>query len=136
MALSLNYRNPKETIIDRIRTNSIAVVFCLLSVVASVSGACGDLLNAPKIEVSWGKNVDKKIRKHIDQVRNRGDVVDDIPSPGKSGIERVQEIIRQRVAQGGGRPTTYAGEAATAFEGGGVTYILRENGEFWTILKN
>lgn len=86
--------------------------------------------------MTWGKNVNTKIRKHIDQVRKRGDVVDDIPTPGKGGIERVQEIIRDRVAQGGGRPTTYAGEAATAFDDGGVTYILRENGEFWTILKN
>lgn len=87
-------------------------------------------------EVSFGKNVDKKIRKHIDQVRNRGPVKEDIPSPGRRGIERVQEIIRQRVAQGGGRATTFADEPAIAFEDGGVTYIFRPSGEFWTILVN
>jgi len=87
-------------------------------------------------EVSFGKNFDKKPRKHIDQVRNRGPVKEDFPSPGRGGTERVEEIIRLRVAQGGGRATTYAGEAAIAFEDGGVTYNFRLNGEFWTILVN
>jgi hypothetical protein len=87
-------------------------------------------------EVSFGKNFDKKVRKHIDQVRNRGSMKEDIPSPGNGGIERVQEIIQQRVAQGGGRATIYAGDPAISFEDGGVTYIFRPNGEFWTILGN
>ena len=84
--------------------------------------------------VTFGKNFDKKIRKHIDQVRNRGDVQD--PIPGKGGIERLEQIIRERVSRGGGRETTFAGETAVAFEDGGVTYIFRTNGEFWTILVN
>jgi hypothetical protein len=84
--------------------------------------------------VNFGKNFDKKVRKHIDQVRNRGPVKENTPSPGKGGTERVQEIIQQRVARGGGRATTYAGEPAVAFEDGGVTYIFRRNGVFWTIL--
>jgi RHS repeat-associated protein len=87
-------------------------------------------------EVRFGKNFDTKCRKHIDQIRNRGPVREDIPSPGRGGRERVQEIIRQRVAQGGGRATTYADEPAIAYEDGGVTYIFRPNGEFWTILRN
>jgi len=86
--------------------------------------------------INFGKNFDKKVRKHIDQVRNRGATKEDIPAPGRGGIERVQEIIRERVARGGGRATTYAGEPAIAFEDGGVTYIFRRNGEFWTILGN
>ncbi len=95
-----------------------------------------DFLDTIISEVIFGKNFGKKIRKHIDQVRKRGDVVDNIPSPGKGGIERVEQIIKERVANGGGRITTYAGERAIAFEDGGVTYILRKGGEFWTILSN
>ncbi len=91
------------------------------------------LLGGP---VRFGDNFDKKVRKHIDQVRNRGPVREAIPSPAKGGIERVQQIIRDRVAQGDGRGTTFAGEAAVAFEDGGVTYIFRPTGEFWTILGN
>lgn len=86
--------------------------------------------------ISFGDNFAKKVRKHIDQVRNRGGVKDPIPSPGNGGIEEVERIIRERVAKGGGRATTFAGEAAIAFEDGGVTYIFRPNGEFWTILGN
>jgi hypothetical protein len=60
-----------------------------------------------------------------------------IPSPGKGGTARVEQIIRERIARGdGGRPTTYAGEPAIAFEDGGVTYIFHPNGVFWTILAN
>jgi hypothetical protein len=40
------------------------------------------------------------------------------------------------VAQGAGRATTFAGESAVAFEDGGVTYIFKSTGEFWTILGN
>jgi hypothetical protein len=86
--------------------------------------------------VEFGKNFDKKVRKHIDQVRKRVNPPEDIPSPGRGGIERVRQIIQERVAQGGGRETTYAGAAAVAFEDGGVTYIFRADGEFWTILGN
>jgi hypothetical protein len=88
------------------------------------------------VEPSFGKNFDKKVRKHIDQIRNRGPIKEDIPSPGQGGIDRVEEIIRDRVALGGGRAATYADEPAIAFEDGGVTYIFRLNGEFWTILGN
>jgi hypothetical protein len=42
----------------------------------------------------------------------------------------------ERVAKGGGRATTFADEPAVAFEDGGVTYIFKPNGEFWTILGN
>jgi len=91
------------------------------------------VLNGP---VSFGKNFATKVRKHIDQIRNRGAVEEDIPSPGHGGLERVEQIIRDRVAKGGGRTTTYAGEPAVAFEDGGVTYIFRPNGEFWTVLGN
>ncbi|MGZ3302362.1 MAG: hypothetical protein ACXVCF_18945 [Isosphaeraceae bacterium] len=86
--------------------------------------------------VQLGKNFEKKVRKHIDQVRNRVTPPEDIPSPGKGGIKRVAEIIHERVAKGGGREATYAGETVVAFEDGGVTYIFRSNGEFWTILDN
>jgi hypothetical protein len=91
------------------------------------------LLGGP---VTFGSNFAKKVRKHIDQVRNRGPVHEAIPSPARGGIERVQQIIRDRVARGVGRTTTFAGEAAVAYEDGGVTYILRPSGEFWTILGN
>ena len=86
--------------------------------------------------VQLGKNLEKKVRKHIDQVRNRVTPPEDIPSPGTGGIKRVAEIIHERVAKGGGREATYAGETVVAFEDGGVTYIFRSNGEFWTILGN
>jgi hypothetical protein len=86
--------------------------------------------------VQFGKNFEKKVRKHIDQVRNRVTPPEEIPSPGNGGFERVAGIIQERVAEGGGRETTYAGESAVAFEDGGVTYIFRPNGEFWTILGN
>jgi hypothetical protein len=95
--------------------------------------AAPPLLTGP---ITFGENFAKKVRKHIDQVRNRGPVQEDIPSPGRGGLERVERIIRDRVATGAGRATTYAGEAAVAFEDGGVTYIFRTNGEFWTILGN
>ena len=97
------------------------------------AGNAAKALSGP---VTFGKNFDTKVRKHIDQVRNRGPIKDPIPSPGKGGIERIEQIIRDRVAQGGGRATSYADEAAVAFEDGGVTYIFRPNGEFWTILGN
>jgi hypothetical protein len=91
------------------------------------------LLRGP---VTFGENFAKKVRKHIDQVRNRGPVKEAIPAPNRGGIERVERIIRDRVALGAGRRTTYAGEPAVAFEDGGVTYIFRADGEFWTILGN
>ena len=99
----------------------------------AVSASGRSLLSGP---VTFGENFAKKVRKHIDQVRSRGPVKEAIRSPNRGGIERVEQIIRDRVAEGGGRPTTYAGEAAVAFEDGGVTYILRAGGEFWTILGN
>lgn|SRR5487761_1813375 len=86
--------------------------------------------------LQFGENFPKKVRKHIDQVRHRGPVKDNIPSPGDGGIERVEQIIRDRVALGGGRLTTFADERALAFEDGAVTYIIREDGTFWTILSN
>jgi hypothetical protein len=88
------------------------------------------------VEPRFGKNFDKKVRKHIDQIRNRGPVKEDIPSPGKGGIDRVEEIIRERAVLGGARAATYADEPVLAFEDGGVTYIFRLDGEFWTILGN
>jgi hypothetical protein len=84
----------------------------------------------------FGQNFAKKVRKHIDQVRNRGPVREPIPSPAAGGIERVEEIIRDRVGRGGGRTTAFASDPAFAFDDGGVTYIFRPNGEFWTILGN
>jgi hypothetical protein len=86
--------------------------------------------------VSFGKNFITKVRKHINQVRSRGPVLEDIPSPGRGGAERVAQIIQDRVAQGGGRDTTFADKPAVAFEDEGVTYLFRPNGEFWTILGN
>lgn len=47
-AESPNYLKQKETAIDRKRTNSLVVAFCLLSVVAWESVAYGGLLNAPR----------------------------------------------------------------------------------------
>jgi hypothetical protein len=84
----------------------------------------------------FGKNFEKKVRKHIDQVRKRSSPPEDIPSPGKGGTQRVEQIIRDRLAQGPGRDTTFAGEAVVAFDDQGVTYIFRLSGEFWTILGN
>lgn len=86
--------------------------------------------------LQFGQNFAKKVRKHIDQVRRRRPVMEDVAPPGKSGIDRVEQIIRDRVALGGGRPTTFAGEAAEAFGDGNVTYIIRLDGTFWTILSN
>jgi hypothetical protein len=86
--------------------------------------------------VGFGENFSKKVRKHIDQIRNRGSTREAIPSPAKGGVERVRRIIQDRVAREGGRATTFAGEAAVAFEDGGVTYIFSATGEFWTILGN
>ena len=97
------------------------------------SGEASAKLSGP---VTFGDNFAKKVRKHIDQVRNRGPVKDPLPSPGKGGIEELKKIIRKRVAEGGGRLTTFAGEPAIAFEDGGVTFMFRPNGEFWTILGN
>ena len=83
------------------------------------------------------KNFSKKVRKHIHQVRKRNpNCVDDIPTPGKGGVEAIKNIIKKRVAQGGGRWSTYAGEPALFYKDGGVVYVLKENGAFWTILKN
>lgn len=87
-------------------------------------------------EPTFGENFPKKVRKHIDQVRNRAGVRENIPPPGKGGIERVRQIVCDRVAKGDGRATTFAGEPAVAFADGSVTYIFRPNGEFWTILGN
>jgi hypothetical protein len=87
--------------------------------------------------LTFGKNVEKKIRKHIDQVRKRhGTQKEIIPSPSDGGIEVVQQIIRNRVSQGGGYSGIYAGESTLFFPDGNVVYVIRENGEFWTILKN
>jgi hypothetical protein len=86
--------------------------------------------------VRFGKNFDKKVRKHIHQVRHRKDPPESIPAPSAGGIDQVREIIEQRVAKGGGRDTTFADQPAVAFEDGGVTYIFRPDGEFWTILGN
>ena len=95
--------------------------------------AAPSLITGP---ITFGENFAKKVRKHIDQVRSRGPVKEDIPPPGRGGLERVERIIRDRVARGAGRATTYAGGAAVAFEDGGVTYIFRTNGEFWIVLGN
>ncbi len=54
----------------------------------------------------------------------------------KGGIEKVQEIIKNRISQGNGYKSTYAGEPADFYPDGKVTYVVRESGEFWTILKN
>lgn len=97
-----------------------------------VDAAC-DGLSGP---LQFGQSFPKKVRKHIDQIRHRGPLKENIPAPGKSGIAHVEQIIRDRVALGGGRPTTFAGEAAVAFEDGMVTYIIRQDGMFWTILSN
>jgi hypothetical protein len=90
----------------------------------------------PKVESpTFGKNFDKKVRKHIDQVRKRHGVKEDIPEPGRGGIGRVEEIIRARVAQGGGVLEKWAGEDVIAFYDGAIKYIFRLNGEFWMIVR-
>jgi hypothetical protein len=86
--------------------------------------------------LDFGENFPKKVRKHIDQIRNRGPVREGILAPGKSGIKRVEEIVRERVAQGGGRATTFAGAPALAFEDGAVTYVTHPDGRFWTVLSD
>ncbi len=103
--------------------------------------ASGQLNSAtyPAVSVSnlsFGKNFEKKVRKHINQVRNRLGTKEEIPSPGKGGAEKVQQIIQDRISQGGGYAGRYAGEKVTFFEEGKVVYVVRENGEFWTILNN
>jgi hypothetical protein len=100
---------------------------------SEVADAVQSLFNGP---VSFGENFAKKVRKHIDHIRNRGPTREAIPSPAKGGVERVRWIIQDRVARGAGRATAFAGEAAVAFEDGGVTYIFKTTGEFWTILGN
>ena len=86
-------------------------------------------------QCSFGKNTDKKIRKHINQVRNRHGVKQDIPSPGNGGNEMVRNIIRDRVRQGGAEYRPYSGQPAYRFHDGKVEYVVRPNGDFWTILR-
>lgn len=87
--------------------------------------------------VKFGANFAKKVRKHINQVRNRypGNK-QSLLSPGKGGIEQVKKIVSDRVSLGGGYSSTYAGEAATFYPDGNVVYVIRPSGEFWTILNN
>ena len=86
---------------------------------------------------SFGPNFLMKVRKHIDQVRRRHrGHVDRIPRPERGGADRLKEIIVTRVSRGGGRFTTFAGARAIVYEDEGVSYVFRENGEFWTILRN
>jgi len=84
---------------------------------------------------TFGKNADKKIRKHINQVRYRNGLKQDIPSPGNGGNEMVRDIVRARVEQGGGVYRPYAGQPAYRYADGNVEYVIRPNGEFWTILR-
>jgi hypothetical protein len=63
-------------------------------------------------------------------------IKENIPKSDKGGFEMVKGIIKKRVAQGGGYQSTYAGEKAIFYKDGGVTYVFRLNGEFWTILVN
>ena len=85
----------------------------------------------------FGENFDKKVRKHIDQVRKRYDnEIERIPSPNKGGAKRIREIIKERIARGGGRPSTFSGEPVTIFEDGKVVYVIKKDGQFWTILRN
>ena len=86
--------------------------------------------------VHFGRNFDKKVRKHIQQVRWRHGKLEEIPEPGNGGSEKVAQIIQDRVTAGGGRETIFADMPAVAFEDGGVTYIFKVDGEFWTILGN
>ena len=72
--------------------------------------------------LTFGSNFAKKIRKHIDQVRNRvAGQIDRIPSPGQGGVDRMQRIIQDRIAQGGGVRTTFGGENVWSFRDGGVS---------------
>ncbi|MBL4661912.1 MAG: hypothetical protein JKY19_16250 [Alcanivoracaceae bacterium] len=97
----------------------------------------GVLVHNINCDISFGNNFNKKVRKHIQQVRNRTNgVIDDIPSPGKGGADVVKNIIKQRVLKGVGYVSKFAGETAQFFPDGNVVYVFRENGEFWTILKN
>ena len=93
-----------------------------------------DFFEEPKTCI-FGKNTEKKIRKHIDQVRNRHGIKQDIPRPRDGGNEIVKEIIRKRVEQGGGVYKPYAGQPAFRYFDGNVEYIIRPNGQFWTILS-
>jgi RHS repeat-associated protein len=92
--------------------------------------------NPDDFDPVFGKNFEKKVREHIDQVRRRNGGREDIPRPSKGGAEAVERIIRERVARGNGRAGTYAREQAIFFEDCGVSYVFRTNGEFWTILSN
>ena len=104
----------------------------------------GDIDNSkPKVpdrtkqDVNFGDNFKKKARKHVDQMRKRYEgKLDNIPKLGKGGFEKIQQIIKERVAEGGGYESTYSGQKATFYPDGGVVYVIRENGNFWTILKN
>jgi hypothetical protein len=49
---------------------------------SEVADAVGSLFSGP---VSFGENFAKKVRKHIDQVRNRGPTREAINSPAKGG---------------------------------------------------
>ncbi|MGB4708013.1 MAG: hypothetical protein WBH28_06095, partial [Fuerstiella sp.] len=90
-----------------------------------------------KTTLSFGENVEKKVRKHIDQVRKRADgQIDRIPSPSQGGVDAVKNIIQERIAKGGGVKTTFGGQDVMSFNDGGVSYILKMDGTFWTILKN
>ena len=87
-------------------------------------------------DLNFGRNSDKKFRKHGDQIRNRNGVKEDIPKLNQGGRERYQQIIRDRVRQGNSYKGTYAGENARFYQDGRVVYVIRENGDFWTILRN
>jgi len=93
-----------------------------------------DSLEEPK-SCKFGKNTDKKIRKHINQVRNRYGSRQDIPSPSKGGNEMVRDIVNNRVKQGGGVYKPYSGQPAFRYADGKVEYVIRPNGKFWTILR-
>ncbi|MGD0094705.1 MAG: hypothetical protein ABSE73_32750 [Planctomycetota bacterium] len=85
----------------------------------------------------FGLNFLTKVRKHIDQVRRRvPGKIERIPKPERGGAQQISEIIAGRVKKGGGRFTTFAGKRAIVYADGGVSYVFRENGEFWTILRN
>lgn len=86
--------------------------------------------------VTFGKNFATKVKKHIHQVRYRYGSKEDIPSPGKGGVEAVKRIIRKRILAGKGYESTYSGEPVTMYEDGKVVYVVRKNNELWTILRN
>lgn len=81
----------------------------------------------------WGKNWKKKIRKHIHQMRQQHP---GLPRAGRGGLEKARDLIDVRVAQGGGRATSFAGEAAIAYESGAYSIITKPDGTFWTVLGN